>query len=192
MTSPAHPIASAPLRGAPPPVAWRSWPMAEGGAPVWLFLAASAVVGGATAAVTGNSGWAAAAVVLIGVAAWRLFVPVVFEVSALGVTEQVLSRRRRIPWSMIERVEIGREGVYLGLESAPLAALRGLYVPWGAHRDEVLAQVAYYLPAHRTAMIGPRQDREKPLPDYDARTAARVAAVRGTESQEEPPARAGD
>ena len=46
-------------------------------------------------------------------------------------------------------MEIGREGLFLSLEGAPLAALRGLYVPWGVHRAEVLAQIAYYVPGNR-------------------------------------------
>ena len=149
MTSPAVPIATSALRGAPPPIAWRIWPLSDGGIQMWLFLGIMAAVGGTVGSVTTSGGWAAAAMACVGAAAWRFFVPVAFELSALGLSQQVFGWRRRIPWTSIEHVEIGREGLILSLEGVPLAALRGLYIPWGTHREEVLAQVAYYVPGNR-------------------------------------------
>ena len=67
----------------------------------------------------------------------------------MGVTQQVLGRRRRIAWQFIERCEICRAGIFLLPHDAPLAVFRGLYIPWGTHRSEVLALVQFYLPRAR-------------------------------------------
>jgi len=80
------------------------------------------------------------------VTVWRQFVPTFFELSALGVTSRTLRRTRRVPWLSIDRYVVGRRGVFLSSAGAPLEALRGLYLPWGAHREEVLISLRYYLP----------------------------------------------
>jgi hypothetical protein len=136
-------------RNSPAPIVWRSWPLADGGRQLWLLIAAltavAVVVGYATESATAT----AASVALVAVAAWRMFVPVVFELNALGISQHLLGRIRRIPWSAIEYARLGAEGVFFSLDGAPLADLRGLYVPWEGRRNEVLALVEYYLPASR-------------------------------------------
>lgn len=90
---------------------------------------------------------AIAALAVLLIALWRYFVPVTFELSSDGVTQSVLGRKRRIPWRAIARHETADAGVLLLGEEDPslMAPLRGLYVPWGSHRDEVLRHMSYYL-----------------------------------------------
>jgi hypothetical protein len=136
-------------RSSPPPVNWRSWPLVEGGAKSLALLLAGLAVSAATGYVSASAFWTALATLAIAASLWRFFVPVYFEFSAMGVTQQVLGRRRRIAWQFIERCEICRAGIFLLPHDAPLAVFRGLYIPWGSHRAEVLALVQFYLPRAR-------------------------------------------
>lgn len=135
-----------PARRHPPAaVSWRSWPLKEGGRQLWPLVAAALPVAAAAGLTTGDPRWALVALALLAAAAWRFFVPEVFEVNAQGIYQEILGRRRRIPWRAIECCEICGDGLFLSRGRSPLALLRGSYVPWGDHRAEVLALVDYYL-----------------------------------------------
>jgi len=143
--------AAASVRTAPPPCTWRSWPLAERG---WrrcllpgAILAAAVTVGLST----GRPDWAVVSVVLLAIAAWRYFVPIVYELGTLGITQQVFSRQRRLPWRSIGGYEIRSSGVFLSphAERGPLDAFGGHFLPWCDHEDEVLASVEFYLAGHR-------------------------------------------
>ncbi|HEY5315208.1 MAG TPA: hypothetical protein VIK18_21935 [Pirellulales bacterium] len=134
------------LRMAPPPVSWRSWPLAAGGGQVWLILSSILLSFAAIAYASGSVGLAAGGAALVCLAAWRLFVPVVFELGPMGISQQILGRSTRIAWGSIERAQVGRQGIFFSLDGAVLAPLRGLYVPWDGNRDEVLGHVAYFMP----------------------------------------------
>lgn len=95
-------------------------------------------------ATTESPGWTAGIVILLLLALWRFFVPSEFELGARGISQEVLGRKRRIPWRAIGHVTICRDGVFLGRDDGPLENFRGLYLPWGQHREEVLALVGYY------------------------------------------------
>lgn len=132
-------------RTAPPPLIWRVWPLEEGGPTAWLL---ALVLGGAVLL----AGWqtrSAISALLAGavaaLSAWRYFVPVHYEVNSHGVFQTVLGRRRRISWRSIDRVEVGRDGVLIAPIDSFSPALRGIYLPWGAYRAELLASIDYYL-----------------------------------------------
>lgn len=132
-------------RAPPPPLRWRNWPIEEGGPSAWLL---SIILLGATGMVgweTGSTLWALLACGLIGAAAWRYFVPVYYEVNAQGIFQEVLGRRQRIAWRTIGRAEVCRDGVLLAASPGLPGTMRGLYLPWGQHRTEVLSLVGYYL-----------------------------------------------
>jgi hypothetical protein len=63
------------------------------------------------------------------------------------VNRWVFGRYRRIPWQEIRSYRVYSNGVLLlpTADPCPMDAFRGLYVPWGRHQGEVLAQVHYYL-----------------------------------------------
>lgn len=129
----------------PPPLRWRNWPIEEGGPSAWLL---SILLLGTTGMVgwqTSSTLWALVACGLIGASAWRYFVPVYYEVNAHGVFQEVLGRRQRIAWRTIGRAEVCRDGVLLAANVGLLCTMRGLYLPWGHHRAEVMALVGYYL-----------------------------------------------
>ncbi len=138
-------IEVAPRPVTPVPLAWRSWPVVDS---LGEFILLTTALVGAPAIVFQSAGPAYALFAFVAVlfVSWRSFVPTVFELSALGVTENRLGRTRRIPWISIDRYLIGRRGVFLSSTGAPLEMLRGLYLPWGQHRDQILTTLRYYLP----------------------------------------------
>jgi hypothetical protein len=83
----------------------------------------------------------------LAVSAWRFFVPVTFELNAEGVHQWVWGRHRRIPWSDIRHHQMFSSGVLLlpYEHGAPMDVMHGLFLPWGMRRDEILAQLRYYL-----------------------------------------------
>lgn len=129
----------------PVPLAWRSWPVVDS---LGEFALLTTALVGAPAMVLQSAGPSYAIFTFLVVLAvtWQKFVPTVFELSALGVMESRLGRTRRIPWMSIDRFVIGHRGVFLSSRGAPLEALRGLYLPWGPHREHILATLRYYLP----------------------------------------------
>ena len=139
--------AAAPARSAPPPCTWRCWPLAEPGGRRWSLPAVLVAVATLVGLSTGSLGWAVAAALALIVGSWRYFVPVVYELGTLGVTQQVLSSQRRISWRSIGRYEVRSAGVFLSpyAEAGPLDAFSGLYLPWCDHKNDVLASVEFYL-----------------------------------------------
>ena len=131
----------------PPLVRWRRWPVRDN------FLAgALAIFGliGAGAFVywqTDKLHLAIGAAAVLVVASWRFFVPVTFELNAEGVHQWIWGRHRRIPWSEIRRHQVFSSGVLLlpYEEGSPIEIMQGVFLPWGLRRDEVMAQIRYYL-----------------------------------------------
>jgi hypothetical protein len=135
------------IRVAPESVALASWPLRDRPLRAWALLAAvagaSLLVGRFAPSVL--YGWLALAILAL--TSWRNWLPVRFEINSNGVTETAVWRTRRIPWTAVAQHEIHREGVLLLPDAAvnALSPLRGLYVPWGSRRQDVLANLEYYL-----------------------------------------------
>ncbi|HVX14245.1 MAG TPA: hypothetical protein VHC22_23870 [Pirellulales bacterium] len=140
----AGPIPAA-RRTAPPPLRWRSWPLEEGGSSAWLLAAALLAIAGLVGWVMSSPVWALVACSVFALSVWRYFVPVYFEINHQGIFQEVFSRRQRIAWRSIGSVEVCRSGLLLAPGDVYFAAARGLYLPWGSHRAEVLALVGYHL-----------------------------------------------
>lgn len=131
----------------PPPVRWRSWPLRDDVLRAVLLVIGLLLVAGGLAWLSGAAYLGALAMAALLVALWRFFLPVVFELSGEGVSQRLFGRPRLIPWRAVRRYEVRRAGVLLLPDEnrSPLAPLRGLYLPWTTHRDEVLAHVGHYL-----------------------------------------------
>ena len=132
---------------APQPVQLANWPLRDDCVRAW-FMATSLV------AISAIAGWMAGSLVMglvvfaaFVIAAWRLWLPVRFEVTSKGVTQTVLGRRRRIPWTEFARYECRRKGVLLLTEgeASPLATLRGLFIRWHNQRDELLELLEFFI-----------------------------------------------
>jgi hypothetical protein len=119
--------------------------MEEGGPVAWLLTTVMLLLAALTGWVMASALWAVIACGLLALAAWRYFVPVYFEIGPQGVFQEVFGRRQRIPWRSIGYVETGRDGLLLAPGGVACPTIRGLYLPWGRHRAEVLALVDYHL-----------------------------------------------
>lgn len=119
--------------------------MEEGGPVAWLLTTVMLLLAALTGWIMSSAVWAVLACGLLALAAWRYFVPVYFEISPQGIFQEVFGRRRRISWRSIGHVEQGRDGLLLAPSGVVCPAVRGLYLPWGHHRAEVLALVDYHL-----------------------------------------------
>ena len=133
--------------GPPPTLSWRSWPLRDHLPGTLVVAAVLAGVAFGVRWVTGQPHLALLASGALAVALWRFFLPILFELGPDGVDHWLLGRRRRVPWTAIQRYEVRSTGVLLlpFADRCEVDALRGLYLPWGEHRDEVLFQVRYYL-----------------------------------------------
>jgi hypothetical protein len=94
-----------------------------------------------------NASMGIVAGVALALAAWRLWIPVRFEISSKGVVQSVLGRRRRIPWVEFARYDLRRRGVLLLTEmgGSPLVAFRSLYVGWNDYRQELLDLLDFFI-----------------------------------------------
>ena len=133
----------------PPAVRWRVWPLWDNPFRGAAVLAALAMAGFVAEWATGRPylGLVVAAVLMASI--WKFFVPVSFDLDQNGVSRQFFGRRYRIPWRSIHRLEIHPTGVlFMPHEDAcPMDVFQGLFLPWDDCREEVLAQVEFYLGA---------------------------------------------
>ena len=132
---------------APPPVQLVNWPLRDGGLRVRICMAL--VVG--AAAVSGglcrSTSMGAAIFGLLVACSWRLWFPVQFEIGSKGITQTVLGRRSRIPWSTIARYDLLQSGILFLADTAPSAfgTFRGTYVAWNGQRKALLNVVEFFL-----------------------------------------------
>jgi hypothetical protein len=96
------------------------------------------------------------------VTSWRSWLPVAFEIGPSGVTQIVGWRKRRIPWTAILQYQVCLHGVLLLPDAVVtrLSPLRGIYLPWGRQRQEVLANFEYYLQSWAAGRSGRRDSTQ--------------------------------
>lgn len=134
-------------RQAPRDVTLQSWPILDGG---WLprgMLLGGATLGGVLGLLSQSPATAAVLVACWSIALCSIWLPVKYEIGPQGITQYSLGRQRRIPWSAIGRIQRRRDGVLLlrDYQPQPLDSLRGLYLPFGQQKPDVLAICEYYL-----------------------------------------------
>ncbi len=133
--------------GPPAPIRWRCWPLAENRVQGTLMSVALVAAAVWVYVLTGQIFSALLAMAALTAALWRYYLPVFFALTEKGVDQWCLGRRLRVPWQAVTRHEECRDGVLLlpDANGAPISAFRGLYVPFGPHRKEVLAHIDFYL-----------------------------------------------
>jgi len=136
-----------PLRRTSPDVRLTSWPLRDDTRSTGL--AAVAML-----AIAGLSGWLAGSLVMgllcaaaLGLASWRLWIPITYELHGQGIDQAVLGRRRRIAWPSVARYQVLRDGVRLlaDPDQAPLASWRGPFIGWGGQRGSLLEVLDHYV-----------------------------------------------
>jgi len=105
-----------------------------------------ALVAVGAGAATKSSLMAGLSLVSLAVAAWRLWVPVTFDLGSKGVIQRIAGRARQIPWAQFARYQALPLGLLLSTDADPTltAAVYSLFIPWTGRRDEILKVVEYY------------------------------------------------
>lgn len=151
------------IRVAPEEVVYRVWPLREAGWGGWVTI--GIVIGTSLLAL-----WAARSVpmailtlVSLLTVTWQTWLPTSVQIGPSGVLLSTLGRCRRIPWTAIRHYEIGLHGILLSPDVVQnhFSPLRGLFLHWGRHRAEVLANFEYYLQGWKGArqLSGDSTDR---------------------------------
>ena len=135
------------IRVAPEDLVWQIWGLRDLGWFGWLNLLLAAVVGYGVGWLTGWPAAGAGVFVVLLLTLWRFWLPMRVELTSQGISQTVLGRTRRIPWTAVRNYQVRTRGVLLfpDLVLTPLSPLRGLYLPWGLHKEQVLSHVEYYL-----------------------------------------------
>lgn len=135
------------IRVAPEELTYWHWPLRDRGLGAWLAMVVPLVAGVVVSWWFGKW-WAGVAVGVVGYAVlWRTWLPCQLTFGSAGITERCLGMERRIVWTAIRSYEVRRHGILLYPDErlTRAAPLRGLYLHWGPHKDEVQAIVEYYL-----------------------------------------------
>lgn len=135
------------IRVAPEPVEVTVWPLRdEPLITTAMLLVAAAVVAGVTLA--SQSFWPGiAAFILLGCTLWRRILPITIAVGQSGVRQEILGRWSLIPWGSIHSLQIHPRGVLLLPDRTHnlLSPLRGVMIPLGRDKADILALLDYYL-----------------------------------------------
>jgi hypothetical protein len=135
------------IRVAPEETTVHFWGLRDSPLGTWLRIALGAGAAVVAGAFLGNEWWGWGTFALVLLTLWRYLIPLRFEIGPQGITQFVLGRRTRIPWTSILNYQVYSQGVMLLPDAvvAPLSPLRGLYLPWGLQKERVLANIDYYL-----------------------------------------------
>ena len=136
------------LRAAPEDVTIDDWALRDRplASAVAVMLAAGA--SWLAAQTTGSSAMGTIVAAALAVILWRTWLPVRYRLNGSGITQSVLRWRRRTPWSAVAGYRAGETGAFIhgGAERGPIGALQGFLLPWGKHREQVLAVLEFYVP----------------------------------------------
>ena len=134
--------------GCPPAnLQFESWPLRDGGRNSWITVFGIVVVAISLGFVAQSLYLSVLGLAAIAAAMWRMWIPIRYELGPKGITQRILGRQLRIPWSAIRRGEVRQHGVLImsKADDSLRSKLNGTYVRWEGHREQVLAIVAYYL-----------------------------------------------
>jgi hypothetical protein len=155
MDDSAHVLLETQPAAAAPRVSWQSWPLRDAGRWSWAVLCGFVLAGLAAGWVTERIVWGILAPLMLAASAWRFFVPIVYRLDRLGAHQLVLGRQSTWPWHEVSACVLRRRGAVLFDVKNPAAidALRGLYLPWRSHRDEVVDCLRHYVQADRLSDV---------------------------------------
>jgi hypothetical protein len=135
----------------PPPVAWRVWPLWDGGIGSQMWLLLGPALGWAAAVQMQSAAWGVTVGAVLAICVWRLFPPLAFELSPEGIEQRWLGRRRKASWRRFRRWRQFHDGLFLSssADPAPSDVTEGLYLPIPARRTRTRERVAnavrYYM-----------------------------------------------
>lgn len=151
MSVPAHRASEQPkvivLDEQSPELELRRWPLRDEPTTATIVLAVLLLISTGIGFIGGSIWWGVASAFALLVSQWRMWLPVEFRFSELGVVQSCLRRTWRIRWDHLRGYEVHNDGVLLlpDEQNLALARLKGIYVPFGHEREELLEIIAHYL-----------------------------------------------
>ena len=123
------------------------WPLRDEKLPVAVVFCVTVAASAGIGLWGGTMWWGVVALVALLISLWRMWIPVTFHLSELGVVQSALRRRWRRPWEDYFAYEIQNDGVLLLPEDdiSVLGRLKGLYIPFADQREEILNVLSEYL-----------------------------------------------
>ncbi len=114
-----------------PILQYRVWSLLDQKMTSGTILALTLILSGVVYLATDQVHLAVAAFLLLVVSAWRILVPMQFELTADGITRWTLGYHRFIAWSEIGSYGLQEEGVLIlpHRRRYPLDAIRGIFIP---------------------------------------------------------------
>jgi hypothetical protein len=111
---------------------------------IWPVAVAVALVAIVIGVAIGRLELALLSVAVQAIALWRLWIPIHYAINAHSLEQRILERPSRVPWTAFRRHELCRDGVILFRDAQRRAfdSWRGVYLPWSAHREVVVAALA--------------------------------------------------
>jgi hypothetical protein len=134
-------------RDAPTVMRWRIWPLVEHRRWSWLVPLSVLAMAGMVAYYGGSWFIGLFAAAALAASLWQFWLPVNFEMDALGVRRRVLGRTRFLPWSAVRAYQPRADGVVLFQrpDPTPIDALRSVFLPYAEDEDESLCAVRQHL-----------------------------------------------
>jgi len=135
------------IDGESPSAEVRQWPLRDEPWAVAVLICVVTALSIGIGMIATSLWWGLGAAVALVVSLWRMWIPVEFRIGELGVIQTTLRRSWRIPWESFSDYEVRQSGVLLLPEddNSVLGRMKGVYVPWGERKEDVLAVIAHYL-----------------------------------------------
>ena len=127
---------------------FRRWPLRDEPIPSAIVFLVVVALSIGISYLGGTYWWGMVAATALLVSLWRMWIPVEFELCDLGVIQTAMRRSWRKPWDAYVGYEVRNDGFLLVPveDSSLLGRLKGLYIPFGDQRDDILEVLAEYLP----------------------------------------------
>jgi hypothetical protein len=109
-----------------------NWPLRDVPLEALAAVIVCAVVGGVSGYLSSSWSMGVLAAVVLALAVWKLWFPIVCDLGPAGITLSVAGGQRHVAWRQIDQVRVWRRGVLL-VGRGPDPGLCGLYLPWTRH-----------------------------------------------------------
>jgi hypothetical protein len=129
-------------------IRWKTWPLKDQRRGTWFIVLGTLAVASAVWYVGGSGWFALAAVVGLAGSLWQFFLPVGYELDALGVRRFAIGHSRLMPWHAVRAYQLRPTGVvlYQCAEPTKFDLLRSVFVPYPAEEDELICALREHLP----------------------------------------------
>jgi hypothetical protein len=140
-----------------------NWPLVQDGWRSVVYATGTFAVATAAGLLSHSVAMALLTGLVLVVAMWRFWLPVRFQLTAEGISQFCLGRRRLIPWLGIVRYAVLPRGVLLFFDpgDSPLSWLSTLYLGWRGEPDRVLAMVDFFTRNGRKSQGSSRVQRPR-------------------------------